>query len=155
MQKVDALANWNLGMTKEYSNNEVTVVWKPDLCIHSKKCWKELGSVFDPRVRPWIKMAGSDTDSIIAQVKICPSGALQYYMNAEQPPAPPPVQEEITQQDTRIEVTVGGPYLVKSRCMIVHADGTEEVKDAVVALCRCGASQKKPYCDGSHVNVQM
>lgn len=68
-------------ITKKYSNGEVTIVWKPNLCIHSARCFHGLGEVFDPRKRPWITPEGSTTEKIIEQVKQCPSGALSYQMN--------------------------------------------------------------------------
>lgn len=45
-----------MGKTKEYSNGEVSIVWKPDACIHSAICVKGLGNVFKPKERPWIKL---------------------------------------------------------------------------------------------------
>jgi len=71
-------------LTKTYTNGEITVVWKPGLCRHSTICWKEatgLPSVFNPRIKPWINMTGSDTESIRLQVIKCPSGALSYLLN--------------------------------------------------------------------------
>jgi len=62
--------------TIHYSNNEITVVWKPDLCIHSGNCVRGLGKVFDPRRKPWIDLSQADSAAIIEQVKKCPSGAL-------------------------------------------------------------------------------
>jgi len=67
--------------TFKYSNDDITIVWKPDICQHSKICWKGLIEVFDPREKPWIKMEGAGTEKIIEQVKKCPSGALSYFMN--------------------------------------------------------------------------
>jgi uncharacterized Fe-S cluster protein YjdI len=67
--------------THHYSNEEITVVWKPAVCIHSTLCWKGLLQVFDPRSKPWIRMEGASTERIIAQVKQCPSGALAYFVN--------------------------------------------------------------------------
>jgi uncharacterized Fe-S cluster protein YjdI len=61
---------------KEYTNGEVTVVWQPHMCIHSKKCWKGLLPVFDPRRKPWVDMNGASSERIVAQVNECPSGAL-------------------------------------------------------------------------------
>jgi len=69
--------------TLKYTNGEVTVVWKPDTCIHSRICWTELKEVFDPAKRPWVNMAGGSTERIIEQVRKCPSGALSYFMNEE------------------------------------------------------------------------
>jgi uncharacterized Fe-S cluster protein YjdI len=68
-------------ITKTYSNGEVTIIWKPSLCIHSAICFKGLGEVFDPRKRPWITPENSTTEKIIEQVKKCPSGALGFSMN--------------------------------------------------------------------------
>jgi uncharacterized Fe-S cluster protein YjdI len=73
-------------ITKKYSNGEVTIVWKPAMCIHSTICWKHatgLPEVFNPMIRPWIKPENSTTEKMIEQVKKCPSGALSFYMNDE------------------------------------------------------------------------
>jgi uncharacterized Fe-S cluster protein YjdI len=72
-----------MGETHQYTNGEMTVVWKPEICQHSKNCWRGLIQVFDPRERPWINMNGARTEQIIEQVKKCPSGALSYFVNSE------------------------------------------------------------------------
>lgn len=86
-------------MSKEhtYTNGEVTIIWKPDLCIHSRKCWMGLGTVFQPGQRPWIKPEGANTEAIVAQVGQCPSGALSYRMNAATEEAPGSTEEEPVQ----------------------------------------------------------
>jgi uncharacterized Fe-S cluster protein YjdI len=71
--------------TKTYTNGEVTVVWKPGICIHSTVCWKTatgLPEVFDPRKRPWVNIEGATTIRIVNQVKKCPSGALSFFYNS-------------------------------------------------------------------------
>ena len=71
-------------MTKKYTNGEVTIVWQPNTCIHSRICWHNatgLSEVFNPMERPWIKPEAATTARIIEQVKKCPSGALSFYMN--------------------------------------------------------------------------
>ncbi|AQG78332.1 (4Fe-4S)-binding protein [Spirosoma montaniterrae] len=70
-------------ITKTYTNGEITVVWKPAVCIHSKICWTQLIEVFNPRQRPWIDMAGAETTRIAEQVDRCPSKALSYFRNDE------------------------------------------------------------------------
>jgi uncharacterized Fe-S cluster protein YjdI len=140
--------------TLKYTNNEVTVVWKPKTCIHSSLCWKGLIEVFNPKEKPWIKMDGASTEKIIEQVRKCPSGALSYYLNTEtmsNEPADKVIAESANM--LKIEVAVNGPYLIKTECLIVHSNGREETKTGTVALCRCGASANKPYCDGSHRKI--
>lgn len=140
--------------TFKYTNDEVTVVWKPNTCIHSTICWKGLIEVFNPKEKPWITMNGATTIKIIEQVKKCPSGALSYYLNTEVASEEFP-DKVVAEAATilKIDVTTNGPYLIKSECLIVHSDGREETKTGTVALCRCGASANKPYCDGSHRKV--
>ncbi len=137
--------------TLKYTNNEVTVVWKPKTCIHSTICWKGLIEVFNPKDRPWIKMNGAATERIIEQVRQYPSGALSYFLNAETP-VDKSTDKVIAESANimKVEVTPNGPYLIKTECLIVHSDGREETKTGTVALCRCGASANKPYCDGGH-----
>ena len=54
------------------------------------------------------------------------------------------------QLTTKIQVNKGGPYLVKGKFTFVNSDGKEEIKDGSIALCRCGGSSNKPFCDGTH-----
>jgi CDGSH-type Zn-finger protein len=52
---------------------------------------------------------------------------------------------------TKITPYRDGPYLVRGPFTLVDQDGNEiEVKRRVVALCRCGRSQMRPFCDGTH-----
>lgn len=62
--------------THHYTNGEITVAWKPALCIHSGICARGLRTVFDPTRKPWIDLSLAETARIIEQVKKCPSGAL-------------------------------------------------------------------------------
>lgn len=62
--------------TKEYSNGEITILWKADRCIHSGVCVKTLPQVYNPQARPWIQVENATTQELIDQVSKCPSGAL-------------------------------------------------------------------------------
>jgi uncharacterized Fe-S cluster protein YjdI len=134
-------------ITKKYTNGEVTIVWKPNECIHSTICFKGLGEVFDPRKRPWITPEGANTDKIIEQVKKCPSGALSYYLNRD---ADDKVKVEA---ETIVETMPNGPLLVYGNVAIKDKEGNLTQKNNVTAFCRCGASSNKPFCDGSHKKI--
>ena len=94
-------------ITKKYTNGEVTVVWKPNICIHSAICFNGLPQVFDPTSRPWINIGAAGTERIVNQVKQCPSGALSFYMNNESQSNIEKANEEI-----KVEATPNGPLLV-------------------------------------------
>ena len=139
---------------KTYSNNEITVIWKPDVCVHSTKCWKASLTVFNPNRKPWIDMSGGTTDEIIKIVNNCPSGALSFKKNNEAAELKvQPVQSQ--QSQTTVHVSKGGPYLVKGKFVFVGTDGKEEIKEGSVALCRCGSSGNKPFCDGTHRKIDF
>jgi uncharacterized Fe-S cluster protein YjdI len=138
--------------THKYTNGEVTIVWKPDTCIHSRICWSELREVFDPVKRPWINPEGSTTERIIEQVRKCPSGALSYFMNASENNNSDAVTGEAASM-TRIEVSPDGPVLIHTDCTITHSNGVQEIRKGITALCRCGGSGNKPYCDGTHRKI--
>jgi hypothetical protein len=97
-------------------------------------------------------MKGGTTEEIIKIVDNCPSGALSYERNDKLNE-----QKEQTAQSqqsgTTVQVSKGGPYLVKGKFVFIGTDGKEEIKEGSVALCRCGGSGNKPFCDGTHRKI--
>ncbi len=137
-------------ITKKYTNGEVTIVWKPAMCIHSAICFNGLGDVFHPQELPWITPEKSTTKNIIDQIKKCPSGALSYYMNAEEEKGEVKIDAE-----TIVETVPNGPLMVYGNVSIKNNDGVITKKNNVTAFCRCGASANKPFCDGSHKKIDF
>lgn len=136
-------------VVKKYTRGDLTVVWRPALCIHSTKCWKGLGEVFDPKKRPWVNMDGAEAQRIIAQVKQCPSGALSYEQRLDAATE----ESEVKEAAVSVEVMKNGPLMVYGNLTIKDSMGNEHHKSRATALCRCGASANKPFCDGSHIRV--
>ncbi len=68
---------------KKYQNGDLTVVWKPQLCIHAETCVKTLPEVYNPNEKPWIKAENANIEALKSQISQCPSGALSYVMVAE------------------------------------------------------------------------
>ena len=55
---------------------------------------------------------------------------------------------------TNINVLANGPILISGKAAYVDADGNQQTTQGTnIALCRCGQSEKKPFCDGSHKKV--
>lgn len=130
---------------KTYTNGEITVIWQPEKCIHSTRCWKGLYRVFNPKARPWVNMEGASSQRIREQVDLCPSGALSWRNNNAVEAENAGSEEGVT-----VEVSTNGPLLVHGKLVIKHPSGKTEEKTRLTAFCRCGGSGNKPYCDGSH-----
>jgi len=134
--------------TRTYSNGEITVIWQQHKCIHSAVCFKSLPTVFDPRKRPWISMDGASTAQIKETVSKCPSGALSLEENK-------PTEAEESNRPASMHITPNGPILVNGPVEVKDAKGNKTVYNKMIALCRCGASKNKPFCDGSHHIVEF
>lgn len=54
---------------------------------------------------------------------------------------------------TKIEILPNGPAVVYGNFTLKIADEEQKIEKEKTFLCRCGASEKKPYCDGSHKKI--
>jgi CDGSH-type Zn-finger protein len=63
-------------------------------------------------------------------------------------------QQEVKMADVSMQVFDNGPLVVTGVFQLQDGSGNEVSKDEgrPIAFCRCGASENKPYCDGSHKN---
>ena len=53
-----------------------------------------------------------------------------------------------------IKITRNGPYLVEGEVDLFDSEGNKVAVDrSTIALCRCGASSSKPFCDGTHSKI--
>lgn len=55
--------------------------------------------------------------------------------------------------DTTVTATENGPYWVSGTFVVADPDGNEFTVDGDAYLCRCGQSEEKPFCDGTHNSV--
>lgn len=136
-------------VVKEYEHQDLTVIWKPNTCIHSEKCFKGLPAVFNPQNRPWVNVEGASGLEIKNQIDTCPSGALSYRLKNQD------LQETEIEEEQIVEVAKDGPLMVYGNIKVKNHDGSETSKHRVTAFCRCGASENKPFCDGSHKKVDF
>lgn len=139
-------------LTKEYSNGALTIVWKPQKCIHSEVCIHTLPEVYKPKEKPWINPENATIVALKEQIKECPSGALTFFMNGEnQEQKASPKDEPMTD----LTVLANGPLRIKGNLQIQLASGETVHKEGTTGFCRCGASENKPFCDGSHRKIDF
>jgi uncharacterized Fe-S cluster protein YjdI len=134
------------GPSRIYANDEIEVHWEPKLCIHVRNCVRGLGKVFDPEARPWVDVDAADAGRIAETILTCPTGALHFRRLDGGP-------QEAPEEPTTVDPRPNGPHFVRGRVRIVDQDGNLIREDTRLALCRCGASENKPFCDGSHRRI--
>jgi len=140
-------SNASLQKERAYEGKEITVHDNRTICCHAGECVSGLNSVFDINTNPWINPDNAAVDEVIAVVKKCPSGALSY---------------SIADKHTRnfdgitgINIAKDGPYNVTGSIELNVPDEIQPPSNEHYSLCRCGASKNKPYCDGSHSEINF
>jgi CDGSH-type Zn-finger protein/uncharacterized Fe-S cluster protein YjdI len=106
-------------------------------CIHSRHCVLEAPNVFlanSPGA--WIHPEAESVEHCVHIAHSCPSGAITYERHDGGP-------QESAPSVNVVRVRENGPYAVHARLESTAAEFR-------VTLCRCGRSNRKPYCDGSH-----
>jgi uncharacterized Fe-S cluster protein YjdI/CDGSH-type Zn-finger protein len=136
------------GVEREYRSrkDEIVVYWEPRICNHTGNCFRGLPEVFQPQNRPWVLVDAASADKIAEVVMTCPTGALHFERSDGGPQEPEP-------EETTIDARPNGPLHVRGRVRIMGPGGQLIREDTRVALCRCGASQNKPFCDGTHRRI--
>jgi uncharacterized Fe-S cluster protein YjdI/CDGSH-type Zn-finger protein len=128
---------------KEYRTDQIAVNWEPAYCIHAANCIRGVPAAFNPRDRPWVHVDAAPADAIAQVIMTCPSGALHFERLDGGPQEPVP-------ETTTVTVTRDGPLYLHGALEVRDANGTVIRRDTRMALCRCGASRNKPFCDNSH-----
>jgi CDGSH-type Zn-finger protein len=125
-----------------YAGKGITIFDNRALCSHAGHCTEELASVFRNRAEPWIDPNGAWVQETIAVIRKCPSGALSYAIGgAEAAPA---------QRPPMVTVANNGPYQITGGIELKDVKQGDGASSERYTLCRCGTSNNKPFCDGSH-----
>lgn len=127
---------------RRYSSEHVDVTYNLERCIHAAECVNRLHEVFDTQKRPWIQPRNSTADAVVGVVSLCPSGALHTERNDG-------VDEETVPGENVIIVHEDSYYQFTGDLEIQSSDVALE-QEVRAALCRCGLSLNKPFCDNSH-----
>ena len=130
----------------EYHGEGITVRYDPRRCFHAAECVRGSPRVFNPKRRPWVDPDAAEVDAVVAVVENCPSGALSYERTdggSAEAPAP----------HASIRVGIDGPLMVRGTIRLQTPDDEPVAEGERLALCRCGASKNKPFCDGSHYDA--
>ncbi len=130
-----------------YEGKEVTLHDNRSLCSHRGHCTDHAATVWKLKSEPWIDPDGAGTEEIIKTVRMCPSGALSYSIDG--------VEHRDIEYDPAVTVSKDGPYEVTGGIDLLDVEWGEGASQEHYALCRCGASKNKPFCDGTHWSIEF
>lgn len=124
----------------ELGGTSITVSDDRSICVHAGFCgnrvtniWKQVGDTDDSIVRL----------AVINEVEKCPSGAITYRFDGDEDDTEP-------EYPTQVGIVDDGPIWVTGSVPVTTSAGVQLEARNRVTLCRCGASENKPLCDGSH-----
>ena len=117
----------------------ITIEFDGKRCIHARFCVLGAPAVFRANTPgQWIYPDAASVETLVTIAHECPSGAIAYKRNdGGENETPPPVNVA--------NIRENGPYAIHAAMTV----GNETVGYRAT-LCRCGASKRKPFCDGSH-----
>ena len=127
-----------------WQNETATVTWDEALCIHVGECTRAKGALFEMGRKPWCELDGASDEHVREVVGRCPSGALAASFAD-------PATNETPPEGNTVTVSDGGPLYFHGELDIEGAPERAPALRTRAALCRCGLSANKPYCDNSHL----
>jgi NTE family protein len=129
---------------RHYDAENITISYDAKRCIHAEECVRGLPRVFDPGRRVWVDVTQANAGEIANIVQRCPTGALHFRRKDGG-------ADELTPGRNEVRITPDGPLYLLGE-LEVHT-ATAMFKETRAALCRCGASRNKPFCDNSHADI--
>lgn len=133
----------------EYEGDSQTVTWDRRLCIHVGECGRAKGDLFLAGRDPWCDPNISDENDVVDIVGRCPTGALAVKG------ASGAYLTETPASENQIVVSNDGPLYISGELAIEAAEEDMHSVNRRAALCRCGASKNKPFCDNSHRDIDF
>lgn len=127
----------------EYPGKSAKVSWHGRLCIHVGECGRAKGELFVAGRDPWCQPDLASSDEVAEVVQRCPTGALTVAFNDVG-------SVERADAENVVTVAYNGPLFVRGDLAIEGAPGDAPGLAYRAALCRCGKSRNKPFCDNSH-----
>jgi CDGSH-type Zn-finger protein/uncharacterized Fe-S cluster protein YjdI len=133
------------GQTPEVvEGDDLTLIFDGRRCIHARFCVTGAPKTFLANVEgPWLHPDETATSQLIEVAHACPSGAVAYRRKDGGP-------EEAEPAINVMRLRENGPYAFHAPLVIAGLAAGYRA-----TLCRCGASKHKPYCDGSHHDIEF
>jgi uncharacterized Fe-S cluster protein YjdI/CDGSH-type Zn-finger protein len=133
----DAESNDPRSESGVFEGKEITVYFDASRDLGGGECLSALPAVFDLAKDPWIQPDNASAEQVVRAVEVDPSGAFHYELKGG--------QEEQPLVPTRVEPQTDGAVHLRGDLRIVLDGGV--LSETRAAICRCGRSGNKPFCD--------
>lgn len=130
--------------------SELALMDAESLCAFGRFC--------DPHGQVWSQINQTDKPEVrktfLRQVGNCPAGRLVAWDNSAGKPLEPmlPLSIGLVEDPTK---ECSGPIWLRGGVELVSADGFAYETRNRMTVCRCGESQNKPFCDGTHASIKF
>ncbi len=132
---------------ENFPGKQITIHDNRGICAHAGHCTDNLAAVFRLNEEPWIHPDAASPDEIIATIQKCPSGALSYSIDD--------IEHRDRDGEPAIFVSPNGPYEVSGGADLIDTTRADGASEEHFAMCRCGGSKNKPFCDGTHWYIKF
>lgn len=129
----------------DFHGSRIDVQWDGRLCIHIAECGNAAGDLFEGGRDPWCIPDKCSSDDVREIVERCPTGALTYRDKGG--------AHETAPGENDVTVAYNGPLYASGDLALKGAPDDMPGVRFRVALCRCGRSANKPFCDNSHLKA--
>ena len=132
----------------DFEGEKIDAVWDGRLCIHVGECTRAKGELFESGRDPWGQPDLGEADYVAEVARRCPTGALTYRRKDGG-------EEEGAPKSNTVVISNNGPLYVDGELKV---DGAADDMPGVhyrAALCRCGDSNNKPFCDNTHEHAEF
>jgi len=127
----------------QYPGKNTNVAWHGRLCIHIGECGRAQGDLFVGGRDPWCQPDLATDEEVAEIVCRCPTGALTVEFAGD-------AETEQPEPVNTVNVAYNGPLFIRGRLAVEDAPNDAPGLAFRAALCRCGKSRNKPFCDNSH-----
>ncbi len=137
----------NEEIIQKYEGKEINIVFNRSICSGAGNCVRNFPKIYKNASQDWINPDGASIDEVKNSIKQCPSGALSYELAGE---------SSCEDYDGyKITIIKNGPINVLGKVSLHVDKWSTNAHQQKYSLCRCGASENKPFCDYTHASLNL
>ena len=128
---------------QEYKGEDINITFNRSICSGAASCVHNFSKIYSSEnSNDWIRPDNDSVEEVIKSIENCPSGALSFSLNG--------ICTKESYEKPTLHIIKKGPLIVKGDISLEGVLFATNANVQKYTLCRCGASENKPFCDYSH-----